>query len=155
MAESKKLQGMGVIATVLLLACSASPPRPIEPVLGQQPCAFCRMVVGDLHTAAQLQVPGAEPLFFDDLGCLLDHLAAEPPVSGTIAFVTDHRTGAWLQAAEAVYSHAPGLTTPMASSLVAHADEASRRADPAAAQGSPVDRVSLFGPSGPPRGERR
>lgn len=154
MVESKHLQGMSVIATVLVLACSAGTPRPIEPALGQEPCAFCRMVVGDLHTAAQLQAPGAEPLFFDDLGCLLDHLAAAPPVPGAIAFVTDHRTGAWLPAAKAVYSHVPGLTTPMASSLVAHRDEVSRRADPAAAQGTLVDRVSLFGPSGPPRGER-
>lgn len=137
-----------ILCTLLSLsACTGGAPRPVEVALGQDACAHCRMVVGDARLAAQLVAPGQEPLVFDDLGCLVDHLAARPPSPGAVAYVADHRTGAWVRAADAVFSRVPGLATPMASSLVAHADETSRRADPSTVGGTIVDRASLFGPS--------
>ena len=53
-----------------------------------------------------------------------------------MVFVADHRTGEWVDARRAVFTRT-SIDTPMASGLVAHADAASRDADPAAAGGQP------------------
>ena len=52
--------------------------------------------------------------------------------------------------AAALYTEVPTLQTPMASHLVAHADAASRDADPAAAGGRTVAAAAIFGPGGAP-----
>jgi copper chaperone NosL len=113
------------------------------------------MVVSDARFAAQLVAPSEEPRFFDDIGCLHDHLGTpEGKPTGAVAYVADHRTRAWVPAGRAVYTRVPGLATPMGSHLVAHADPASRDADPDARGGTPVTATEVFGPAGPP-GEPR
>jgi copper chaperone NosL len=91
--------------------------------------------------------------FFDDIGCLRSYLAggAEIP-PGAVAFVADHRTRTWVRAASAVYTEVTGLSTPMASGLVAHADAASRDLDPDAAGGRLRDVHDVFGAMAPPGG---
>jgi copper chaperone NosL len=112
------------------------------------------MAVSDVRFAAQLAAPGEEPRFFDDVGCLRDYLKSRPRLpGGTVAFVADHRSRAWVRAAAALFTRNESLQTPMASHLVAHASEASRAADPAAAGGTPVGVADLFGPAGPPDGK--
>jgi copper chaperone NosL len=140
-------------AAAALLACArgAPSPAPLDPAT--EACASCRMVVSDPRTAAQLVAPGEEPRFFDDLGCLRRHLAAAAPPRGAVAYVADHRTGAWVRADRAVYTLQPRVETPMGSHLLAHADAASRDADPAVVGGSPRAPGELFGPGGPPASE--
>jgi copper chaperone NosL len=111
------------------------------------------MAVSDPRFAAQLVAPSEEPRFFDDIGCLRDYLAATRSRSqGGAAFVADHRTKAWVPAARAAYTRVPALETPMGSHVIAHADAASRDADPDAAGGSPLTPAEVFGPAGPPGG---
>jgi copper chaperone NosL len=111
------------------------------------------MVVSDARFAGQLAAPGEEPRFFDDLGCLRDHLRGNPRLPpGTVAFVADHRTRQWVRASQALFTRLESLPTPMASHLVAHLDPASRAGDPATAGGTPVTVAELFGPAGPPDG---
>jgi copper chaperone NosL len=112
------------------------------------------MTVSDARFASQLVAPGEEPRFFDDLGCLRDHLRSAPVPAGALAWVADHRTRAWVRADRAVFTRVPGLATPMASSLVAHADAASRDADEVARGGVAVPPAEIFGPAGPPGGAR-
>ena len=141
------------LALLALAACSRGPVRPAPVDTRNDACAHCRMAVSDARFAAQLAAPGEEPRFFDDLGCLRDHLAARPRLPrGTVAFVADHRTREWLRASGAIYTRCPGLATPMSSHLVAHADAASRGADPAATGGMPVGAAEIFGAGGPPDG---
>jgi copper chaperone NosL len=109
------------------------------------------MAVSDARFAAQLVAPREEPRFFDDLGCLRDFLASSRAPRGAVAWVADHRTGAWVRAASAAYARVPGLATPMGSQLVAHQDAASRAADRAAAGGTPLDARAVFG-APPPDG---
>jgi copper chaperone NosL len=109
------------------------------------------MPVSDASLAAQLVAPGEEPKFFDDLECLRDFLARSPASAGSIAYVADHRTKAWTRASAAVYTRSK-LDTPMGSHWIAHAGEASRRADPAAAGGTPLAAREIFGAAGPPDG---
>ncbi len=141
------------LATLLGAACSRGEPSPAKLDPRTEACAFCRMAVSDPRSAAQLVAPGEEPRFFDDIGCLTGHLAASPPPRGAVAFVADHRTGAWARADRAVYTHQPAVETPMGSHLLAHADAASRDADAAARGGSERSARDVFGPSGPPSGE--
>jgi copper chaperone NosL len=116
----------------LLAACSpAGPPPPAPLDTANEACRHCRMMVSDARFAAQLVAPGEEPLFFDDAGCLRDFLADNPDKRAAFtAYVADHRTRAWVLADLAVYTRVEGLSTPMDSHLIAHADAASRAADP-------------------------
>ncbi|WP_242343699.1 nitrous oxide reductase accessory protein NosL [Anaeromyxobacter terrae] len=145
-------RALPAVALLFALACRSGPPAPAPLDTRHDACAFCRMAVSDRHFAAQLVAPGEEPLFFDDLGCLARHLAASRPRARAVAWVADHRTGEWVRTARAVYTRSPRLETPMGSHLVAHADAASRDADPAAQGGVPASAAEIFGPAGPPDG---
>jgi copper chaperone NosL len=108
------------------------------------------MAVSDPRFAAQLVAPSEEPRFFDDVGCLRDYLAANRSrPAHLVAYVADHRTKAWVSAARAVYARVGGLETPMGSHLIAHADAASRDADPDAKGGVPLSAADVFGASLP------
>lgn len=111
------------------------------------------MPVSDASLAAQLVAPNEEPEFFDDLGCLRDFLARSPASAGSVPYVADHRTKSWARASAAVYTRSK-RDTPMGSHWIAHADAASRDADPAAAGGAPVAAREIFGAAGPPGGRR-
>ena len=135
-------------------ACSEGAPKPASLDTKTEMCRSCRMPVSDASLAAQLVAPGEEPKFFDDLACLRDFLASSPASAGSVAWVADHRTRAWTRASTAVYTRC-GLETPMGSHWIAHADAASRGADPAAAGGEPVSPPEIFGAAGAPDGPRK
>jgi copper chaperone NosL len=113
------------------LGCVAREPEPAPLDTEVETCRFCRMPVSDPRLAAQLAAPGEEPVFFDDIGCLRDFLRERPVEPGSVAYVADHRSPAWIRADAAVYSRCPSLETPMGSHLIAHASAASRDEDPA------------------------
>jgi copper chaperone NosL len=146
-----------VLAILLLsasIACSTHPPAPAALDTRNDVCRSCRMPVSDAKLAAQLVAPGEEPKFFDDMGCLRDHLIQSPAVRGSVVYVADHRTGAWIRAGQALFTRCPDVPTPMGSHLLAHAGAVSRDADPAARGGAPVAPREIFGPAGPPGGAR-
>jgi copper chaperone NosL len=133
---------------VLLLAVSAcGGPRAAAPpadVPAAEACASCGMPVANHRFAGQIVAPGEEARFFDDIGCLVKGAGSSFPTDGT-AYVADHRTGAWVPAAQAVYSRVPGLATPMASHTIAHADAASREQDEVARGGTALSAREVFG----------
>src|SRR5262245_19307588 len=104
---------MKLLATLLvtLILASAACGGEVQPAdfdAAHQPCQFCRMTGSNGRTAAQLVAPGREPLFFDDIGCLQNYLRrAGTVVSGTVAYVVDHASGAWVRADRAVYTRNP------------------------------------------------
>lgn len=143
-----------LVLAVALAACQRGPPGPAKLDTRNDACAHCRMMVSDARFASQLVAPREEPRFFDDLGCLRDWLREHPALApGAVAFVADHRTGAWVRAAGAAYARAPALATPMGSGLIAHQDAASRSADAAAGGAIPVDAAEIFGAAGAPDGK--
>lgn len=125
---------MAIVSLASAVACGQVPAGPVTIDIKNDTCAHCRMGIVSTTTSAQIVAPGEEPRFFDDIGCLRDYLAREGLADTARAFVTDHRTGAWIDARAAVFTRT-SIDTPMASGIVAHADEASRDADPAAAGG--------------------
>jgi copper chaperone NosL len=142
------------ILVLLTLAACGGDLQPAALDTRNEQCASCRMAVSTAVFASQLVAPGENPRFFDDLGCLADFLRARKAPSGAAAFVADHRTKAWVRADRAVYTRVSGLETPMGSHVIAHADAASRDQDQEARGGTPVPAAVLFGPTGPPVGEK-
>jgi copper chaperone NosL len=102
------------------------------------------MTIVSTDTAAQIVAPGAEPIMIDDIGCLQNFLANTPLSEGAVVFVADHRTHEWIDAGRAVFTRT-SVPTPMSSGLLAHADVASRDADPAARGGTPIAADAVLG----------
>jgi copper chaperone NosL len=137
---------VALTGTLAALSCAPGPARPVSIDPANDQCASCRMIVSEPRFAAQIVLPGEEPRLFDDLGCLRDSLRSGPPLPpSAVVFVADHRTKAWVPADRAVFALLPAGDTPMASRLVAHEDEASRRADPDAAGATPVSPAAILG----------
>lgn len=135
----------GLLGACLLAAsCAGGSARPVAIAVGQEPCAQCRMVIVSQATAAQIASPREEPRSFDEIRCLRDYLAAVRVAPDAMVYVADHRTGAWLDARQAVFTRT-SVSTPMASGLLAHAAARSRDADPAARQGDPVAASTILG----------
>ena len=143
--RSSSVAIVALVAAALALSCGPGAPEPALLDTRHEQCASCRMAVSSAVFASQLVAPGELPRFFDDLGCLADYLKAGKAPKGATAFVADHRTKAWVRADRAVYTRVPGLETPMGSHVIAHADAASRDADPDARTGQPVSAAELFG----------
>jgi copper chaperone NosL len=105
------------------------------------------MTIASPRLAAQIVAQGEEPKFYDDIGCLVEGInrgdLREMGEEAT-AYVADHRTGAWVRAADAVYTRVDSVQTPMGSHLIAHADAPSRDADRDAAGGVEMPRSQVF-----------
>lgn len=124
-----------LLAALVVSACAGGPAPPAKVALGEDACAHCRMTLVSQSTAAQIAQRGDEPVFFDEAGCLRDYLGGHATPADAVVYVADHRTGEWVNARTAVFTRT-SASTPMGSGLLAHADAASRDADPAAAGGS-------------------
>ena len=141
-----------VLAALAAAACARGKPAPADLDPRNDLCSSCRMPVSDRRLSAQIVESGEEPKFFDDLGCLRDHLSGRALSPRAAIYVADHRTGAWVPAEAAVYTRCPSVSTPMGSHLLAHADASSRDRDPAARNGEPVTMREVLGPSAPAGG---
>jgi len=144
-----------LLLTVLLAACASGPPPPATLDTKNESCAWCRMAISEARFAGQIVAAAEEPLFFDDIGCLVHFLArAKSRPAGTVTYVADHRTRTWVRADAALYTEVASLATPMGSHLIAHADAASRESDADAKGGTARSATDVFGPGGPPGGGR-
>jgi copper chaperone NosL len=134
-----------LMLSVLLVAGCAGAVGPATFDPAHEPCRFCRMVGSNGRFAAQLVAPGQDPLYFDDIGCLLQYARASAERSpGAEAFVADHRTGAWVSARQALYVRHDAIETPMGSRLMAFASVESRDQDQAAAGGETLSFARVF-----------
>lgn len=144
----------GLVLLLSIPACGGGPVGPADLDTRNESCGWCRMGVSDRRFAAQVVAPSEEPKFFDDLGCLESYLAGKKLPKGAALYVADHRTREWVPAAGAVTTRVAGLSTPMGSHLVAHADAASRDADPDARGGTVAELPLLSGDAGRPGAAR-
>ncbi|HLU38736.1 MAG TPA: hypothetical protein VK081_05075 [Planctomycetota bacterium] len=106
-----------IVAFVALVAVSIAafvsgrlPEGPVTPVFDKEACAFCKMHVGEPGYAAQLQTRAGDVFFYDDPGCLVEHLAAERPEVHALYFRHVHEER-WLTVEQAGFVPMPA--TPM------------------------------------------
>ncbi len=95
---------------LLLLAaggCSSND-GPVDPVWAKQPCAECKMLVSDRRFAAQALLADGARLYFDDIGCLVQHLRGK---QATRIWARDAVHDGWVDAESARYRS--GALTPM------------------------------------------
>ena len=116
------IAAVGALAAVALLVVALIargrpvPDGPAEVAWNRQPCAHCRMLVGEPPHAAQLVTRGGDVLFFDDPGCLVRYRQAHAPEVHRLWF-HDSTSDRWLSAAEVGF--VGGATTPMGYGLAA------------------------------------
>lgn len=114
-------------------ACAAPGPRPVA--LGAELCQHCHMTVADERFVSQLVSTTGKVLVYDDPGCLATAVqeGRVEPARVHSLWVTDFLTpGTLVQAEEAWFVRADGISSPMASGLLAVATE--RQADSVAAE---------------------
>ncbi len=116
-----------LVLVLLVAACSGDPETgPGEVRWDKVACTRCIMAVSDHHYSAQVRggpSSGKTKLYyFDDLGCAVLWLAEQKwrGDERTEMWVTDARSGRWLDAFKAYYSK--GQVTPMDYGLGAQAD---------------------------------
>jgi hypothetical protein len=80
-------------------------------------CARCRMLISNEVGSAQIVSADTDTRFYDDVGCLAADWAGH--AGGDHAFVRV-ATGAWIDAADAVYARPAAVRTAMGSGLVAY-----------------------------------
>ncbi len=97
---------LGIVALAGLVAC-AKTDAPADPVWGKEPCAHCRMLVGDKRFAAQAVVRG-DRKYFDDIGCMVLFTEKQPAER---TWVRDAASSAWVDAKTARY--VDGQKSPM------------------------------------------
>ena len=118
------------LLTLLLGGCSGPPDEgPVDVKWDRDACERCRMVLSDRHHSAQVRYfpedkKRSKVLMFDDIGCavlwLEDKTWRDDPQ--TEIWVTDHRTGEWIDAKQATYIQ--GQLTPMEYGLGAQKEAA-------------------------------
>ena len=144
-----------LVLLAMLPGCGGQRPHPVTIDTANDACAQCRMVVSNPRLAAQIVAAGEEPQVFDDIGCLRDFLGSRPLAPTAVIYVADHRTGAWVEAAAAVYTRIRTEGTPMASGIVAHIDAASREADATAVGGERISGAAVLGTERAPQGAHK
>ena len=101
---------LSAVLTLLLTACSGEPETgPVGVKWDQNNCERCRMMLSDRYFAAQIryfpEAKRSRVVKFDDIGCatlwLKDQQWKNDPE--TQIWVTDHRSGEWIDARKATY----------------------------------------------------
>jgi copper chaperone NosL len=138
--------GVAAAAAALALAfqrAQAPPEGPAPVAWSRQPCARCRMLVGEPRFAAQLHTAAGEVLHFDDPGCLLLYQRDAKPDPRATWFHHAHGDR-WIPGRDAVFvplspspmgyglgavarGESPGALSPDAALRHALAREAERR----------------------------
>lgn len=132
-----RVAARGFLAGLLiaLVGCAGdSSTGPVAVKWDRDPCHRCGMVLSDKRFAAEVRDPGHRAIKFDDFGCAVVWLAAQPwGADPAVEFwVADSRDGRWLEARHARY--VDGRTTPMGYGYGAAAENLPGSVDFAAAR---------------------
>ncbi len=120
---------LGLLALAALAGACAhrTEPEPPDIRYGRDVCAECGMIIGDDRFAAAASVAGADPLLFDDIGCLLVYRQKRRPAWAAV-WVHDYESRSWVRAEGAWFLLSPQVRSPMGWGLAAFADSTRARA---------------------------
>jgi copper chaperone NosL len=123
-------------------AGAAGPPEPREIMVGVDVCEYCHMTVDDPGRAAQWIEPGGKALLFDEPGCLVAWLQADPGRPGEAFFGDAEETG-WVPAGDVTFI-LDGPGTGMGFDIVAYRSPAAARQVAGETGGRVVDWQALL-----------
>ena len=136
------LLGAGLGVNLRCSSPRADGPEPIT--FGRDTCGHCRMILSQPGFGGEIRDGKGVLSKYDDIGCLTAELAkmgAQVPT----AWVEDHDSGKFVPLASAHLVRSSKVTTPMASGVLAFADEAAAKQFAASQQGEVVALASLLG----------
>lgn len=111
-------------SALLLAACQSASLTPVE-LVAEDMCASCKMAISEKQYAAEALTPEGDAYKFDDLGCLVDFIAAKKNKAPIAAyFVVDLESKQWLKAEDAHFVSSAKFRTPMGGGIVAFKDQA-------------------------------
>lgn len=110
------------------IGCSARVDGPPHLEEDRTTCSHCGMLVSERMFAAGSRVRGGEARVFDDIGCLLEAVRAEPGAAAAEFWFHDAASREWIDGRHAVFVRSPKLNTPMAGGMLAYADADAARA---------------------------
>jgi copper chaperone NosL len=133
---------LGALALASVAAAgNAPPPVALDPAIDA--CAECKMSVKDSGYSAEVIAADGRVYKFDDLGCLLAYLKANPSLKAAARYVQDSGSKAWLGLEAAYYVVAKEVETPMGYGIHAFATKGAAEAFAAARKaGTKVLRLS-------------
>jgi len=119
----KQLLILGTLAVLASAAWAQTLPPPASTDFKSDICAECKMAVTSKSYAAQIVTDG-KPLFFDDIGCLVQYerQGQIKPEAVKVRYVRSVAGDAWLQAERAVWVTTKDVRTPMGYGFHAFAD---------------------------------
>lgn len=114
------LAATGGAIVALLPSEDADKKGPPALKVGDDACARCGMLIGDLRYAAGWRDDSGAAAVFDDIGCMVVEAREHPPASAAF-WVHDFHTEAWIEAETASYTISTGIKSPMAYGIAAAA----------------------------------
>jgi copper chaperone NosL len=131
---SRRAPAAVAVAALLVLgfaACggkTAWPPAAVDPDLGRDACASCRMIVSDARFAAERLDRDGTVEFFDDVGCLL--AACGGATCDPLAiFVRSFDDARWIRGDECVVVKSAAFASPMGFGAAAFATRSAAEAE--------------------------
>ena len=110
-------------------------PAALDPAIDA--CAQCKMSVKDSGYAAQAIAEDGRVYWFDDIGCLLNCLSANPSIKAAARYVQDAKKRVWLPLESASYVVSKDAPTPMGYGIHAFASEEAAALFAKSLKGSP------------------
>lgn len=115
---------LGLWVALTTLAWAQTPPAPAATDFQSDLCAVCKMAVTSKSYAAQIVTEG-KPLFFDDVGCLIQYERRGQilPEAVRARYVRSVAGDAWLAVETALWVTTKEVRTPMGYGFHAFADK--------------------------------
>jgi copper chaperone NosL len=104
------------------------PPAAVDPDLGRDACASCRMIVSDARFAAERLDRDGTVEFFDDVGCLLAARGGDA-CDPQAVFVRSFDDARWIRGDECVVVRSAAFASPMGFGAAAFATRSAAEAE--------------------------
>jgi copper chaperone NosL len=117
-----------VFISLILLVFSCSKEKaevkPVRVYYGEDTCDLCKMIINEEEFSAQAILEGGDAAKFDDIGCAMHYLKANPQSKVIAIFVKDYGTKEWIRGEGAYYVVTKNIKTPMGYGIVAFRERA-------------------------------
>ncbi|MEY4480359.1 MAG: hypothetical protein RLZZ267_1037 [Bacillota bacterium] len=105
-----------MISGVVSAATNVVKPRAIREATDK--CAQCKMVTPNIAATTQVLLATGKSMIFDDLGCMVKWVKANPGQKVLAQYVRDKQSLVWIEKDKAYYAYDASFSTPMAYGVV-------------------------------------